>query len=164
MLTLLEQLLNRPPFSSEHALSGEPHLFEFDVHTSGLLTQLLVEGVSSAGLSKKMQQLPSVVNDIRNYLTAHYTEKITLEHLAAQFSLDPHYLQKLFKKYLGQSPMEYIIYLRIVRAKNLLRTSTMTISQIAYSAGVDNISHFTRQFKHHEGMTPSQYRKVWFTR
>ncbi|MCL2842754.1 MAG: AraC family transcriptional regulator [Oscillospiraceae bacterium] len=164
MLTLMEKLLNRPPLSPEHSLPGEQSLFEFDVQTSGLLTQLLVECVSSAGISRKMQHLPPMVNDMRNYLTARYTEKVTLDHLAAEFSLDPHYLQKLFKKHLGQSPMEYIIYLRIIRAKNLLRTSNMTISQIAYSAGVDNVSHFTRQFKRHEGMTPSQYRKVWFTR
>jgi len=146
MHTILDTLLNRS-LTPEHPFSAEQNLFEFDVQTSGLLTQLLTECISSAGGSHNAQHIPPLVCDIRSYLTAHYNEKITLSHLAVQFNLDPFYLQKLFKRYIGQSPMEYIIYLRITRAKSLIRTSTMSISEIAYTVGVDNISHFTRQFK-----------------
>jgi len=163
MHMLMETLLNRT-LTPEHPFSAEQNLFEFDVQTSGLLTQLLIECISSAGTSTKLQHIPPMVCDIRSYLTANYNGKITLDHLAARFSLDPYYLQKLFKRYIGQSPMEYIIYLRMTRAKSLLRTSSMSISEIAYTVGIDNISHFTRQFKKLEGMTPSQYRKFWPTR
>jgi len=162
MQMLMETLSNRA-LTSASPFSAEQNLFEFDVQTSGLLTRLLIECISSAGTTSKLQHIPPMICDIRSYLTAHYNEKITLEHLAAQFSLDPYYLQKLFKRYIGQSPMEYVIYLRMARARSLLRTGSMSISEIAYTVGIDNISHFTRQFKKQEGMTPSQYRRFWPT-
>ena len=162
MYTLLETILNRT-LTPEHPFSAEQNLLAFDVQTSGLLTQLLMACISAAGNQGKFQHIPPMVCDIRSYLTARYNEKITLEQLAAQFNLDPYYLQKLFKRHIGQSPMEYIIYLRMTRAKSLIRTSTMSISEIAYTVGIDNLGHFTRQFKKQEGMTPGQYRKVWPT-
>jgi len=162
MHTFMGALLSRPS-TLEHSFPCEQNLFEFDVQASGILTQLLVECISSAGISNQLKHIPPKVNDIHNYLTTHYAEKVTLDCLAAKFSLDPLYLQKLFKKYIGQSPIEYMIHLRMIRAKNLLRTSPMSISEIANSVGIENISHFSRQFKRHENMTPSQYRKAWFT-
>jgi len=160
MLTLLETILHRTPMS-EHSFFEEQNLFEFDVQTSGLLTQLIMECISSAGNSSKSQHIPQLVRDMRSYLTAHYNEKITLNNLANRFNLDSFYLQKLFKRNIGQSPMEFIIYIRMIRATSLLRTSDMSISEIAYTVGIDNLSHFSRQFKKQEGMTPSQYRKFW---
>ena len=160
MQPLLETLLERT-LAPEYPFSAEQNLFAFDVQTSGLLTQLIMECISAAGISSKSPHIPSLVRDIRSFLTGRYNEKITLEHLSARFNLDPYYLQKLFKKYIGQSPMEYIIYLRMTRAKSLIRTSALSISEIAYTVGIDNISHFTRQFKKQEGMTPGQYRKFW---
>ena len=160
MLTLLETILQRTP-ESEHSFLDEQNLFEFDVQTSGLLTSLIMECISSASNTGKSEHIPPLICDIRNYLTAHYTEKITLGNLAEKFNLDQFYLQKLFKKYIGQSPIEYIIYMRMIRAASLLRTGGMSISEIAYSVGIESLSHFSRQFKKQEGMTPSQYRKFW---
>lgn len=162
MYTLLNTLLNRSS-TSRQPFSTEQNLFEFDVQTSALLNQLIMECISAVGASSKPQRIPPLVLDIRSYLTTHYNEKISLEHLSARFNMDPYYLQKFFKRSIGQSPMEYIIYLRMAKAKSLIRTSTMSISEIAYTVGVDNISHFTRQFKKLEGMTPGQYRKIWPT-
>lgn len=162
MYTLLETLLTHSA-QPQFPLATEQNLVELDVQTSGIITQLIMECFSSIGSLNKLQHIPPMVQSIRNYLVARYNEKITLAHLAAQFNLDPYYLQKLFKRYIGQSPMEHIIHLRMLHAKSLIRTSTMSISDIACKVGVENISHFTRQFKKHEGMSPSQYRKFWLT-
>ena len=159
MLSLLENLLNRTNMF-EHTFSVEQNLFEF-VNNSGILTQLFIECISCAGNSGKVQQIPPTVRDISSYIAAHYNEKITLDILAARFNLDSCYLQKLFKRHSGQSPMEYIIHLRMTHAKNLIRSTTMSISEIAFTVGIDNISHFTRQFKKQVGITPGQYRKAW---
>jgi len=160
MLSLLEMLLNQTPVV-EHSLLEEQNMFELDIRISGLLTQIVMECISSAGNSSKSQHIPTVIRDIRSYLTAQYSEKITLNDLAKQFNLDPFYLQKLFKRYIGQSPMEYIIYMRMIYATSLLRTGDMSISEIAYTVGIDNLSHFSRQFKKQVGMSPVQYRKAW---
>jgi len=160
MLTLLETLLHRTP-KSNNPFPDEQNLLGFDVLTSGLLTQIIMECISSVGDASNSQHSPSIVHEIRNYLSAHYNEKITLSDLAEQFNLDQFHLQKLFKKHTGQSPMEYIIYMRMNQATNLLRTGGMSISEIAYTVGIDNLGHFSRQFKKQVGMTPSQYRKSW---
>ena len=161
MYNILETLLRRCHSPDSMSLT-EQNLIQFDVQTSGILTQLIMECFSSIGGNLGgQQQIPPVIRDIRIYLAEHYTEKITLSNLAERFNLDPFYLQKLFKRWMGQSPMEYLIYLRMTRAKSLIAGSTMTISEIAGTVGVDNISHFTRQFKKMEGMTPLQYRKLW---
>ena len=162
ILTLLETLLNKT-LTPDSPFTAEQSLFEFDVQISGIITQLLIECISSAKPSEKKHRIPPMISDIRSYLTANYAEKITLDHLAARFNLDPYYLQKLFKKHIGQSPIEYIIYLRMAHARSLLRTGSMTISEIAYKVGVENISHFARQFKKLEGISPGQYRKLWTT-
>jgi AraC-like DNA-binding protein len=157
---LLSSLLN-PSSTPDYPFDTEQNLFELDVHTSGILTQVLIECISSTGISGKVHHIPPIVCKIRSYLVANYNNKITLNHLAAHFNLDPYYLQKLFKRSLGQSPIEYIIHLRMNKAKNLIRTSDLSISEIAYAVGVDNISHFSRQFKKLEGMTPVEYRRNW---
>ena len=162
LFNLLNRLATRYTTKDNPHLS-EQNLFEFDVITSGILTQILIDCISSVGTSGRAQHIPPLVADIRNYITARYNEKITLEHLAAEFNLDPFYLQKLFKRTNGQSPMEYIIYLRMTKAKSLLRTTGMSVGEIAYTVGIENISHFTRQFKKLEGMTPGQYRMFWPT-
>ena len=59
------------------------------------------------------------------------------------------------------SPSEYQIYLRMNKAKELLRSSKLPIGEIAYSIGMENLGYFTRLFKKQEGMTPHEYRKLW---
>ena len=160
MYTLHEMLLSRVSISDEYAFL-EQNLFKTDIWASAILTQLMVSCISVTGSSNEPVSIPAVVQEIRKYLAAHFDQKITLEHLAKIFNLDPFYLQKLFKRYIGQSPSQYIIYLRMAQAKLLMRTTASSISEIAYAVGIDNISHFTRQFKKFESMTPVQYRKIW---
>ncbi|MBP3658498.1 MAG: AraC family transcriptional regulator [Oscillospiraceae bacterium] len=78
-----------------------------------------------------------------------------------RFALNPHYLQKLFKRYIGQSPAEYLIHFRMTRAKELMRTTHKSISEISYEVGIDNACFFSRQFKQVEGLAPQEYRQLW---
>ena len=160
MYILMETLLSRSA-QPDFPFTAEQNLIEFDIQNSGILTQLIMECFLSIVSSEKTQMVPQLVTNIRNYITSHYNEKITLEKLASEFNLDKFYLQKLFRRYTGQSPIEYIIYLRMNRAARLIRTSDMPISEIANTVGIENLSHFTRQFKKLQGMTPSQFRKSW---
>ena len=66
---------------------------------------------------------------------------------------------RAFKKYLGVSPSEHINQIRMAYAARQLSTTDMPIEDIAQGCGIDNLSHFYREFKRHNAMTPAQYRR-----
>lgn len=49
----------------------------------------------------------------------------------------------------------------MTKAKELLRNTKMSISEIAFAVGIENLGYFTRRFKQQEGVTPQEYRKLW---
>jgi len=133
-----------------------------DVQASSLLTQLMARSIQAAGQRGDRGHLPAYVTDIRSYLSMHYAENITLDKLAQLFNINKFYLQKLFKLHMGLSPNEYLIHTRLNRAKQLLRTTSRPINQIAMDVGINNIGHFINLFKKYEGSTPNTYRQNWY--
>jgi len=133
-----------------------------DVQASGLLTSLMVNCIRDAGVTSESRHLPAYVMDARNYINLHYAERITLDDLARVISINKFYLQKLFKRCMGLSPNEYLIYTRLTQAKHLLRTSNAPINRVAMDVGIDNVGYFTNLFKKYEGCTPSVYRQNWY--
>lgn len=127
-----------------------------DIRCSGYLTQLLTECISMATSTQK-DNFPPVIEEIREYLEKNYTKKVTLEDLSCRFYLNPQYLQKLFKRYTSQSPAEYLTFLRITKAKELIRTTDMPLKSIAACVGIERYSYFYSLFKKHEGVTPTEY-------
>lgn len=164
-----KNVLTLPPGSVVHDLmqtllhtyssDGMDHL-ETDIRCSGLLTRLLTECIAHAA-SHQAVTLPPIVQSIRAYLAEHYRQRITLEELSARFFLSPSYLQKLFKRYTNQSPTDYLMALRIAKSKELIRTTQMSFSEIAFSVGIESYSYFIRLFKKQEGMTPKEYKTMW---
>ena len=98
-----------------------------DLLISGLLTQLMSQCVIATMSSKETNDVPQIVQAVRLHLQNHYKEKHTLQDLGARFNINPFYLQKQFKRYTGQSPTEFLIYLRINRAKELMRSNRYPI-------------------------------------
>ena len=133
-----------------------------DVQASAMLTQLMSHCIHAAGAGVGGNRLPGYVIDARSYINSHYAERITLDDLSRSISINKFYLQKLFKRCIGLSPNEYLIHTRLTRAKQLLRTSSSPISQIAMDVGINNIGHFISLFKRYEGITPSTYRQRWY--
>lgn len=133
-----------------------------DVQASAMLTQLMSYCIDAAGSALGAKRLPSYVIDARSYINSHYAERITLDDLSHTISINKFYLQKLFKRCIGLSPNEYLIHTRLTRAKQLLRTTSSPISQIAMDVGINNIGHFISLFKRYESITPSAYRQRWY--
>ena len=98
---------------------------------------------------------------IRDYLDAHYTEKISLDALAEQFSSGKLYLTRVFKEQFGVSINTYILNLRITKAKQLLRFTDQKLENIGYQCGLGAPHYFSRIFKQVEGITPSEFREKW---
>ncbi len=152
-LTIFSELL-------ELETSGHTQVMT-DFQAVTLLTQLLSECVLSTMMVENTGDVPQIIQQVRIYLLNHYHSKNTLHDLGVQFSINPYYLQKQFKRYVGMSPSEYQIFLRMAKAKELIRNTKMPLGEIAFAVGIENIGYFTRQFKQQEGLTPQEYRKMW---
>lgn len=96
---------------------------------------------------------------IENYLNIHFREEITLDKLAELTFMNKYYLSHIFKEHSGQSPIEYLLEKRISEAKKLLKTTDLSISQIANIVGFNSASYFSQYFKKINNLSPSQYRK-----
>lgn len=98
------------------------------------------------------------------YIRAHLSEDLSLESLAAQANLSPVYFHKLFSAHLGMTPAAFVLSCRIVAAKAMLKTSELSIAEIAARCGFSSQSYFNYKFKEITGETPLQYRKARLSR
>ena len=79
--------------------------------------------------------------------------------LAVEFHLSEKYISRYFKERFSISFMQYVSHLRMERAKELLRGTDLSITEVALSSGYPSVNFFIRSFKTENQMTPLQYRK-----
>lgn len=125
------------------------------------LSSLLLEISSEAYDYERYRssEMPRILIEITEYIRLHYNDPLTVDFLARRFNYSATYLTKLFKRYTGYSLLNYINRTRIAIAKNLLCSTTDSLSIIAGSCGFSSDKYFMRIFKQFEGTTPSQYRR-----
>lgn len=143
--------------------SGSSHVRDMEINTelSSLLTVLMQDAWpadNSVNQGKKNDLL-----SLKNYLDSNFTEKITLDDLAQRYYINKFYLTRIFKEQFGTSINNYLLDLRITRAKSLLRFSDLTADAIGLECGIGSGYYFSRVFKQVEGISPSEYRKRWRT-
>ena len=98
------------------------------------------------------------VSVIRSYVREHYNRKLTLNEIAGHAGLTPQYLSVFFKKETGQSVVDFITTIRMDRAMELLRTSQLSVGEIARLVGYDDPNYFGRVFRRITNSTPRAYR------
>ena len=114
----------------------------------------LVQQKNTSGHSALMQQ-------VLNYISIRYAApELSLNEIAAHFSVNKSYLSALFKKETGQTLTAYVNRRRIEQAIFLLNTQNDSIQNIASACGLPDVTYFTRLFRREKGMTPSEYRKM----
>jgi YesN/AraC family two-component response regulator len=94
------------------------------------------------------------------YAGQHFTESITLSEIAREASLSKFHFCRLFHREMGFSFREYLQGLRVRRARALLANPALSVTEVAYAAGFNDLSHFDRVFKRIVGVPPSEYRKA----
>lgn len=100
-----------------------------------------------------------VIHTIENYIHNHIPEDLSLTRMAELVYLNPYYLSRLYKKLAGITLTDYVIHIRIEKAKELLRGTNLKVNEIAREIGFDSSAYFTRFFKRLTKMTPIEYRE-----
>ncbi|MCG7406499.1 AraC family transcriptional regulator [Paenibacillus sp. ACRRX] len=107
-------------------------------------------------------QIPTIKADVVaqacHYLQQHYAETITLELLAELLDCSPRHLSRLFKRDVGTSPIDYVIQIRMNKAKELLLMTDANLQEIAESVGYPESYYFAKMFKKYVGTAPIRYR------
>lgn len=124
-----------------------------------LLTEVVVRRLEAFGENSK--DTPKYIESIQDWLEHHYTQKVSLDGLAYQFSISKYHLSRQFKKYVGFTVNQYLLDLRLKKAMERLKYSDAPIYQIAEEVGFENTSYFVQTFQKNVGLTPLHYRKAW---
>lgn len=125
-----------------------------------LLTYLMEDSWNPGRQTTPSRQKQNV-QEVKDYIDAHFTEKLTLDNLADRFFINKFYLSKIFKEQFGTSINSYLLQVRVTHAKRLLRFSELSIEQIGYECGISDANYFSRMFKKIEGISPGEYRRKW---
>jgi two-component system, response regulator YesN len=107
---------------------------------------------------KQINQTGSLIEEVCRYIQSNYMKEIRLEEMANMIGYSSHYFSKMFKLHKKQNFIDYLIAVRVGKAKELLSDSRFTIKEIANFVGYEDQNYFTRVFKKIEDSTPSEYR------
>ncbi|MDK4381835.1 AraC family transcriptional regulator, partial [Enterococcus faecium] len=86
---------------------------------------------------------------------------LQIQEIAQILSIDRTYLHRIFKENIGTSPKQYLINLKMTRAKELLINTDSPLNVISLSVGIDDVANFSKLFKKNENMSPKQYRQKY---
>lgn len=101
-----------------------------------------------------------IADKVKNILMKHINKNLTIEEIAGQLYISPHYLGDIFKQTTGMSLKQYHNYLRMEYALTLVNNNVLSISDIAERLGFENIHYFSRRFKEHYKVSPSYLRNL----
>lgn len=100
------------------------------------------------------------VRQALDFVSAHFTEAITLSQVAREASLTKFHFCRLFHQQTGRSFREYLQAMRVRQAVALLGDPGLTVTEIAYAVGFNDLSHFDKVFRRIAGVPPSEYRRA----
>ena len=98
-----------------------------------------------------------IVSRIMQYFEEHYAEKISLDLISENMYVSPFYISKIFKSITGDTPIRYLINVRLDKARELLKKHPeISVHEIAEMVGYDDAYHFSKLFKKRFGVSPSK--------
>ncbi len=100
------------------------------------------------------------INRAISYLREQFTKEYSLDEVAGIANLSPYHFIRTFKSMTGKTPYDYLLDVKMEKAKELLKQKGYTITEICFICGFNNLEHFASVFKRKVGTLPSQYRKL----
>lgn len=145
--------LNGSELEIDEYLSNAKSYEELKLSLSLMFEQLFRK--KRYGNAATPQQL---VEDVKQYIRIHYGKDININDIAVHFGITPTYLSRLFKKYAGVRPIEYLTNYRIMQACDYFSHSQLTVREVADLCGYSNQFYFSKAFKQLTSVSPSEYR------
>lgn len=146
-----------------HELENKSYGYDMVVHAS--LCTLLIDLVRiwrENGMDTSHAAITSAdgtsIDSITEYIDEHSSEPLLVEDLAARCSMSYSYFAKNFKQVYGRSCKEYIEFVRISKAEDLLLFTDFDLTYISQETGFSDCSHLIKIFKKWKGITPKQYK------
>lgn len=139
--------------------SGESYCHLYVEHLIAALSIHLIRhySVKSQSLQNPHGLPKSKLHQATSYINEHLTENLSLKDIAKVVGMSPFYFTNLFKQSTGMTAYQYVIYHRIERAKQLLRTQELSIAEVSEQVGFRSQSHFSNIFRKHTHKTPKMY-------
>ena len=99
-----------------------------------------------------------VLDIAKAYIEQYYMMDLDLDKVASICGYSPSYFSRSFRKYFGINFVQYLLQVRLDNAKQLLKSSSMTVAEISEKTGFQSLSYFSTIFKRETGLSPNQYR------
>ncbi|HEY8899755.1 MAG TPA: helix-turn-helix domain-containing protein [Chthoniobacterales bacterium] len=122
----------------------------FAEHLASLANQIVLDSTHAE---------PHVLQRVKTYINDHLDEEVSLDELARHIGSSKFYICKLFRRSMGITFTEYRARRRVERAKALLLEQNRRVSEVAYDAGFQSLTHFNRIFRRFVGTSPSDFRE-----
>lgn len=101
-----------------------------------------------------------IVNTLMKYLNENYMRQISLETISKSIYLSPAYISKVFKEETGETPINYLIKVRLSKAREMLLEGGHSIKSVARAVGYDDAYYFSKLFKKYHSVSPSKVRRI----
>ena len=129
------------------------------VHTGLALHEMLALCAQSILAEAETTSARQVILQAAETLRKHYQQELCLADLLAEAHMSKSYFLRLFRRYMGTTPYNYLVNFRITQAKELLVLTDHSVSEIAQEVGFGDASNFSTRFAKATGQSPLQYRK-----
>ena len=117
----------------------------------------LIKMIESRLADQSPARRTTVADGVYTYLTAHVTDRVTLEQIAGALSLSVPYIKREFSKKYGRGIIDTFLDMKISRAKELIRETNLNFTQIADYLSFESGNHFSKTFKKRTGKTPREW-------
>ena len=133
----------------------------YDIIIKNTLANLMIDLVRTnhRNHDRYLSRNEHLITDTIKYIHSNYNVKITIPELCKRAGMSERLLSSTFKAVTGKTIMEYIIDLKIAKAKQLLNETDMQVIDISYELGFTDCSYFNKLFKKYVGISPNAYRK-----
>ena len=151
---LRDKLADELMYISHHPKESPFHL----IGHLYLFLDYLIQSAHSTQLLSNNKMSDYYIKEAINYIEQNFQNNITIENVASVCGINRSYLGKIFKKNTGQSPQEFLMNYRMVKAAELLKLTSLSIADIGSAIGYENQLHFSRAFKNIYGVSPREWR------